>query len=114
MKTRLYKKWLKVCRRFDEEFFSRLYKNNAAKYASAVGDRFLAAHVKQSRQWAKLKIECDLNGWHIDGIWKEDHPLHCYCPSARLKKWSSTQYSGGIDFAGMYASNIARFMLVSH
>ena len=106
MKTRLYKKWLKVCRQFDEGYFSRLYKKNAAKYASVIGDKFFASHVKHSRHWAKLKIECDLNGWQIDGIWKEDHPLHCYCPSARLKNWSSTRYSAGIDFASMYANTI--------
>lgn len=106
MKTRLYKKWLKVCKRFDEEYFSRLYTKKAAKYASAVGDRFFAAHVKRSRHWAKLKIECDLNGWQIDGIWREDHPLHRYCPSVRLKKWSTAWYDGGIDFASMYANTI--------
>ena len=107
MKTKLYKKWLKVCKHFDEEYFSKLYKKNAAKYASVIGDKFFAAYVKRSRHWAKLKIECDLNGWQIDGIWKEDHPLHCYCPSARLKKWSIPRY-GNIDFASIYANRILK------
>lgn len=33
MKTKLYKKWLKKCKRFDKE--------NYEKYASALGDNFL-------------------------------------------------------------------------
>ena len=99
MKTRLYKKWLKKCKRFD--------KKNYAKYASAPGDKFFEKYIKYLRFWHKIKVECDLNGYTLKGIHCQDHPLHSYCPSVRLNNWQlASNFICDIDFAFMYQTTI--------
>ena len=99
MKTRLYKKWLKKCKRFD--------KKNYEKYASALGDKFFEKYIKYSRLWHKIKVECDLNGYTLKGIHCQDHPLHSYCPSIRLTNWqSASNFICDIDFAFTYQTVI--------
>ena len=95
MKTRLYKKWLKKCKRFD--------KKNYEKYASVLGDKFFEKYIKYSRFWHKIKVECDLNGYTLKGIHCQNHPLHSYCPSVRLNNWRLASYFiCNLDFASMY------------
>ena len=99
MKTKLYKKWLKYCKRFDMK--------NRGKYASAVGDKFFEKYIKYSRFWHKIKVECDLNRCTLKGIHCQDHPLHRYCPSVRLHKWwLASNFICDIDFAFMYQNVI--------
>lgn len=84
MKSKLYKKWLKKCKLFDDSHFSQIYKNSHAMYASELGDKFFEKYIKYSRLWHKIKVDCDLNGCTLKGIHRQDHPLHSYCPSVRL------------------------------
>ena len=86
MKTKLYRRWLKHCKHFDD------YKKSHKKYASEIGDKFFEKYIKYSRLWHKIKIECDLNGCTPKGIHCRDHPLHSYCPSVRLNSWASSDF----------------------
>ena len=107
MKTKLYKKWLKKCKRVDDSCFSRMYMRNYKKYASVLGDKFFEKYIKYSRFWHKIKVECDLNGCTLKGIYCQDHPLHSYCPSIRLNNWRlASDFICDIDFAFMYQNVI--------
>ena len=103
MKTKLYKKWLKKCKRVDNSC-SRMYMRNYKKYASVLGDKFFEKYMKYSRFWHKIKVACDLNGCTLKGIHCQDHPLHNYCPSVRLNNWLlvSDFIYGDLDFVSMY------------
>ena len=108
MKTKLYRKWLKYCKRFDGSYFGKMYYKKSHKmYASALGDKFFEKYIKYSRFWHKIKVECDLNGCTLNGIHSQDHPLHSYCPSIRLNNWRlASDFICDIDFAFMYQAVI--------
>ena len=104
MKTKLYKKWLKYCKRFDGSYFGKMYYKKSHKlYVSAPGDKFFEKYIKYSRFWHKIKVECDLNRCTPKRIHCQDHPLHSYCPSVRLHKWQlASNFICDIDFAFLY------------
>ena len=105
MKTKLYRKWLKYCKRFDGSYFGKMYYKKSHKmYASALGDKFFVYFIKYSRLWHKIKVGCDLNGCKLKGIYCQDHPLHSYCPSARFHNWQFI--SCDLDFINMYQAVI--------
>ena len=108
MKTKLYRKWLKYCKRFDGSYFGKMYYKKSHKmYASALGDKFFEKYIKYSRLWHKIKVGCDLNGCKLKGIYCQDHPLHSYCPSIRLNNWQlASDFICDIDFAFMYQTVI--------
>lgn len=108
MKTKLYKKWLKYCKRFDGSYFGKMYyKKSYKRYVSASGDKFFEKYLKYSRLWHKIKVECDLNRCTPKRIHCQDHPLHSYCPSVRLHKWQlASNFICDIDFAFMYQTVI--------
>ena len=107
MKTKLYKKWLKYCKRFDGFYFGKMYKKSHKLYVSAPGDIFFEKYLKYSRLWHKIKVECDLNECTSKRIYCQDHPLHSYCPSVRLHKWwLASDLICDLDFASMYQTII--------
>ena len=104
MKTKLYRKWLNYCKRFDGSYFGKMYYKKSHKmYASGLGDIFFEKYLKYSRFWPKLKVECDLNRCTSKGIYCQDHLLHSYCPSVRFYKWwLASDFICDLDFASMY------------
>ena len=107
MKTKLYRKWLKYCKRFDGSYFGKMYKKSHKLYVSAPGDKFFEKYIKYSRFWHKIKVECDLNRCTPKRIHCQDNPLHSYCPSVRLHKWQlASNFICDIDFAFMYQNVI--------
>ena len=112
MKTKLYKKWLKKCKCFDDSYFSQMYKKNYKKYASELGDKFFEKYLKYSRFWHKIKVECDLNGCTVKGIHHKDHLLHSYCPSVRLNSWATSDFIYDLDFDSVYQTLLSKISSV--
>lgn len=102
MKTKLYRRWLKLCKHFDDSYYSQMYKKSYKKYASELGDKFFEKYIKYSRFWHKIKIECDLNRCTVKGIHCKGHLLHSYCPSVRFNSWAASYFTYGVDFSYIY------------
>ena len=107
MKTRLLKKWRKICECSKAEPF---------EYCSAKGDKFFAKYAKYSRHWPLIKVECELNGLSPDNIDATNHPLHSrFAPSKRLHFTPSKFWGSFVDFdfSSLYPQSLKSIEIIS-
>ena len=106
---KLLHKWRRCCgiTKFDVD---NNYIVSNSNYVGTLGDKFFEKHIKHSRHWTQIQIECDIRNISYKGISKDSHPLHFFCPSMRMS-WRNHYlqpkvYTTTLDFSSLYPTKL--------